>query len=397
MLIRKSYKFRLKTNKATANALARSGGTCRYVWNKALALQKDRLDNEQTILNYGQLCEQVKLWKSEPETPWLGCTHSQPLQQTLKNLDRALRDAFDKTSPKCFPRFKKKGCGDSFRYPQGFKLEGNRVYLPKIGWVRYYKSREITGTPKNLTVSEQGGHWFISIQCEVHLDPPVHESTSWVGIDMGVRRFATLSDGSFLEPLNSFRKLERKLAKAQRKLSRKVKFSSNWKKQKRKIARIHTRIAHARRDYLHKSSTMISKNHAVIVLENLQVSNMSASATGTLEEPGKNVRAKSGLNKSILDQGWYEFRRQITYKQDWCGGRTILINPRNTSRKCPGCGHVAADNRKGESFRCLACGYAQHADLVGAINILAAGHAVSACGETALVASMKQEPLGAAA
>lgn len=134
-----------------------------------------------------------------------------------------------------------------------------------------------------------------------------------------------------------------------------------------------------------------------VVLENLQVKNMSASATGTLEEPGKNVRAKSGLNKSILDQGWYEFRRQITYKQEWSGGRTILINPRNTSRKCPGCGHVAADNRKGESFRCMDCGYAQHADLVGAINILAAAKPASACGETALVASVKQEPLGAAA
>jgi putative transposase len=397
MLIRKGFKFQLRTDAASENALARFGGSCRFVWNKALAIQKERLHSEQKVLNYSELCDQLKKWKAEEDTAWLAGTHSQPLQQTMKNLDRAIKDAFNKRSDKKFPRFKKKGRGDSFRFPQGFKVEGDRIYLPKIGWMRFRKSRDIEGTPKNVAVSEYNGKWFVSIQCEIEIGVPVHEATGRVGIDMGVNRFATLSDGSFYEPLNSFKKLEKRLAKAQRKLARQVKFSANWQKQKRRIARIHFKIANARRDYLHKASTMISKKHAVVVLEDLKVSNMSASAKGTILNPGKNVAAKSGLNKAILDQGWSKFRRQLEYKQHWRGGTVIAVNPRNTSKKCPECGHIAAENRKRQVFSCLSCGYATHADLVGAINILAAGHAVSACGESTLVDSMKQEPLGVAA
>ncbi|WP_459947922.1 RNA-guided endonuclease InsQ/TnpB family protein, partial [Desulfocastanea catecholica] len=197
-------------------------------------------------------------------------------------LDQALREAFDKKNPKRFPRFKKKGKDtDSFRYPQGFKLDGNRVFLPKIGWVRFIKSREIEGTPRNITVSRRGDHWYVSIQTEREIPEPVHPSAFAVGIDMGIARFATMSDGSFLEPLNSFKKLEMKLAKEQRKLARKVKFSANWQKQKKKITRLHIRIADTRNDYLHKSSTTISKNHAIVYVEDLKIRNMSRSAAGT--------------------------------------------------------------------------------------------------------------------
>ncbi len=313
-------------------------------------------------------------------------------------LDRSIQDTFNKTSPKRFPRFKKKGQHDSFRYPQGFKLDGSRVFLPKIGWVSFRKSRDIEGTPKNVTVSKRGEHWFISIQCEIEIAEPIHPSTSIVGIDMGVRRFATLSDGSCFEPLNSFKKLEKTLAREQRKLSRKVKGSSNWKKQKARVSGLHIRIADARNDYLHKISTAISKNHAVVVLEDLRVSNMSKSAKGSLEEPGRNVAAKSGLNKAILDQGWHGFRLMLGYKQVWRGGRVLAVDPRNTSRTCPVCGHVAKENRKNERFRCQSCGHAAHADHVGALNILAAGQAVSACGAgRAQAPALKQEPTERAA
>jgi putative transposase len=132
-----------------------------------------------------------------------------------------------------------------------------------------------------------------------------------VGIDVGIARFATLSDGSFVEPLNSFRKHEARLRRYQRAMSRKTKFSSNWKKAKAKVQKIHTRIANVRKDFLHKASATISKNHALVVVEDLKVSNMSRSAKGTVDAPGRNVRAKSGLNKSILDQGWGEFRSQF--------------------------------------------------------------------------------------
>ena len=154
---------------------------------------------------------------------------------------------------------------------------------------------------------------------------------------MGVVRFGTMSDGTVLAPFNIFRRLEALLRKAQQAMSRKKKFSNNWKKAKARVQRIHLRIANARRDFLHKASTAISKNHAMVVVEDLQVNNMSRSAKGTVEKPGRNVRAKSGLNKSILDQGWSEFRRQLEYKLTWAGGMVLAVPPMNTSRTCLCC------------------------------------------------------------
>lgn len=399
MLLRRAYKYRLKATPHTRQVLAQFAGCCRFVWNKALALQKDRLGLKESCLPYNNLAALLLRWKNDPETSFLREAHSQVLQQSLMCLDRALRDAFDKQSPKRFPKFKKKGIQDSFRYPQGAVNSFSAVYLPKIGWVPFYKSREIEGDIKNVTVSRKGKHWFISIQTEMEVQEPVHPSIASVAIDMGVKRFATLSDGTFYEPVNSFRFLQGKLASAQRNLFRKVKGSRNWHKQKRVITKLHIRIADARNDYLHKTSTAISKNHALVVLEDLKVVNMSASAKGTKDNPGRNVRAKSGLNRAILDQGWHAFRRMLEYKQLWRGGTVITVPPHNTSRTCPACGHLSSDNRKRqEEFRCVRCGYSGNADYVAALNILAAGHAVSACGETVQQDhSMKQEPARAAA
>lgn len=379
MIIRKAFKYRLKTKPEDELLLRQFAGSCRFVWNKALALQKERLDQGEWCLSYNKLALLLPEWKAD--FPFLREVHSQPIQQSLMNLDRALKDAFDKKSPKRFPIFKRKGkATDSFRYPQGFKLDGNRIFLPKIGWVAFFKSRPVEGTPRNVTVSRKGQHWFVSIQTEIKQAEPRHPSSSIVGGDRGVKRFITLSDGSCFEPLNVFRKLEVTLAKEQRKLARKKKRSSNWQKQKNRITRLHIRIADARNDYLHKVSTEISKNHAVVVLEALSVKNMSASAKGTTENPGRNVRQKAGLNKAILDQGWSEFSRQLEYKQFWRGGWVLYVNPAYTSQACSCCGHVSAENRKSqELFACKACGYAANADLNAAINIERAGHAQLAC------------------
>ncbi|MEF1335987.1 transposase, partial [Vibrio rotiferianus] len=145
--------------------------------------------------------------------------------------------------------------------------------------------------------------------------------------------------------------------------------------------------ANCRKDYLHKASHQTSKNNAMIVFEDLRVSNMSKSAKGNAEKHGKNVKAKSGLNKSILDQGWYEFRRQLEYKQLWNGGLVVAVPAQYTSQTCPCCIHVSKDNRKTQShFECIKCGYTNNADIVGALNILERGHRLLACGESALAA-----------
>ncbi len=363
-------------------------GASRFVWNKCLAMNLARLESKQRILWYEEMAFWLTLWRSSENYDFLKAVHSQVLQQKLKDLDRAFKDGFDKNQPlKKLPKFKKKGISDSFRYPQGFKLEPhkNQIYLPKIGWVKYFNSQPISGTPKNVTVSRRGKHWLVSIQVEIETPKPRHPSNDIIGLDLGIKRFVTLSDGTYINPANYFKKWEKKLAFLQRGLSRKQKFSANWKKQKQKVSGQHEKIARGRQDFLHKVSTQLSQNHAMIVIEDLKVKNMSASAKGTLEQPGRNIQAKSGLNKAILDQGWASFVSMLEYKQEWRGGEVLKVPPQYTSQTCPVCSHVSKENRKSQSeFECTACHYAENADFVGALNVLARGHRVLACGELAL-------------
>ena len=368
-------------------------GSCRFVYNKGLALQKARFVAGEKKLSYGELCKRLTQWRSSGDTSWLKDAPTHPLQQALKNLERAYANFFAKRAD--LPRFRKKGQHDSFRYPdpKQIKLDpmNSRLFLPKLGWLRYRNSRQVLGTVKNVTISLSCGGWFVSIQTERELDQPLPRGGA-VGIDLGVVRFATLSDGTFYAPLNSFKRHQTRLRKGLQAMSRKQKFSHNWNKAKRRIQRIHARIGNARRDYLHKTSTAISQNHAMVCIEDLQVQNMSRSAAGSIETPGRHVRAKAGLNRSILDQGWFEFRRQLEYKLSWNGGSLILVPPQNTSRRCPQCDHVSAQNRLTQQrFHCIACGFEENADWVGAINILRAGHARCAC-EVSDADRQQQEP-----
>ena len=376
-----AYKYELWPDGQQERQMRRFAGSCRFVFNKALALQKERYEQGEKKLGYAGMCKLLTEWRNTTETAWLADAPVHPLQQSLKDLERAYANFFAKRAD--FPRFKKKGQSDSFRYPdpKQIKLDqaNSRLFLPKLGWLRYRNSREVLGTVKNVTVSQSCGKWFVSIQTEREVEQPLPQGGA-IGIDMGIARFATLSDGTSYAPLNSFKRHETALRKAQQTMSRKTKFSKNWKKAKARIQRIHSRIGNARRDYLHKATTTISKNHAMVCIEDLQIRNMSKSAAGTADAPGRNVRAKSGLNKSILDQGWFEFRRQLDYKLAWNGGYLIAVPPQNTSRTCPCCSHVSADNRQTQArFACVECGFEDNADVVGAINVLRAGHARFAC------------------
>ena len=399
-----AFKYELRPNGEQARQMRRFAGACRFVFNRALALQKANHEAGSPFIGYVAMAKHLTAWRNGRETPWLKDAPVHPLQHALKDLERAYKNFFAQRA--AFPRFKKKGQRESFRYPdpKQIKLDqaNSRLFLPKLGWLRYRNSRAVLGTVKNATVSCNAGKWFVSIQTEREIEPPVLKATSAIGIDMGIARFATMSDGSYLAPFNSFTKHEARLRRYQRAMSRKVKFSSNWKKAKARVQRLHARIGNVRRDYLHQATSAISQNHAMVCIEDLQVRNMSKSAAGTRDKPGKKVRAKSGLNKAILDQGWFEFRRQLDYKLAWNGGLLIAVPPQNTSRTCPVCGHVSADNRKTQAvFLCVACGHEGHADHVGAMNILARGHRVAACGEAVSqarparvrrAASVKQEP-----
>lgn len=381
MKILKAFKFELMPNGAQIRKMKQFCGCSRFVFNRALTYQNEQYQKDNSFkFSYRKIADLLPEWKRE--FTWLKDCHSQVLQQSIKDLDKAFENFFAKRSN--FPNFKCKGEKDSFRIPQGFKLEqhNNRIYLPKIGWVRYRNSRNVFGSLKNVTVRQKCGKWYISIQVEFEtakLTPKPNGGE--IGIDMGIVRFATLSNGEYFEPINAFKNLKGKLAKLQKQLKHKTKFSKNWQKLKAKIAKLHHKISNIRKNHLHQISSKISKNHAIVYVEDLKIENMSKSAKGDTKQHGhrKNVKQKSGLNRAILDQAWGEFRRQLDYKLLWNGGFLFAVPPQNTSRSCPNCGHTAKDNRKTQAeFKCVQCGYENNADVVGAINVLKRGQALQA-------------------
>ncbi len=379
--------------------MRRFAGSCRFVYNKALALQKENHAAGNKFIGYVAMAKHLTVWRNGCETPWLAAAPCSAHQYALKDLEKAYANFFAGRAK--FPKFKRKGDRNSFRVAAKgairFEQTNSRLRFPKLGWLRYRKSRDFVGEPVSATISQAAGKWFISIQTRREVDPVAPIATSAVGIDVGIARFATLSDGRFIAPLNSFKKHQQCLARYQRRMNRKVKFSSNWKKVVAKVQRIHTRIANARNDFLHKTTTAISQNNAFVCMEDLQVGNMSRSAKGTVEQPGKKVSQKSGLNRAILDQGWGQFRRQLNYKMQWSGGMLLAVPPHHTSLTCPTCRHVSKDNRQTQAkFLCVNCGYANHADVVGAVNVLERGHRLFACGAMAQSGrSQKQEPIEA--
>jgi putative transposase len=385
MKIQQAYKFKLRPKESSEAAMLRMIGSCRFVWNKLLALNLARLRRGQRVLHWVAMANLLP--KMKDIWPWLRSdAYNHNLQQICRRLSESFKRMFTKGTKHSGrkPRFKRKNQICSARFPLPMRIDGNRIKVPKIGWIKFHKSREIVGTIKNATIRKESTGWFVSIQTEREVDDPIHSSISEIGIDVGAVRFATFSDGSYVEPINAFKSLQNKLAKAQRLLSRKVKFSSNWKKQNQAVSRVHSKIANIRRDFLHKLSTSISDSQAVVYVEDLKVSSMSRSAKGTVGNPGKNVKAKSGLNRAILDQGWSMFRDMLAYKLAWRGGKLVAVPPAYTSQRCPECGHVAKENRKSQSsFCCVVCSHSANADDVGAVNILRAGQTL--CGAGVLV------------
>ena len=374
--IHKAYKFRLKTTEAHTEQFARIAGVCRLVWNLCLEQRTLVYSSSRKFMDSSnQLPEVTQLRKAYD---WIEDVPSQVLQQKVRDLDTAYRNFFGGRAE--FPERKKKGRShDSFRFPQGFKVDNRRIFLPKIGWIGFFKSREIKGTIRHITISRYGMHWYVSVTCEVEI--PIEASkAAAIGIDMGVKKLCAMSDGSIVENPDCLKQHEKQLAKLQRRLAGKQKYSRNFFKLKAKITAIHTIIADTRKDHAHKTTTAIAKNHGLVALEDLRVKAMSKSAKGSIDNPGRKVRQKSGLNRVILDAGWGEFRRQLEYKVAWVNGIVIAVDPKNTSRMCSACGHTAKENRRTQAdFICMACGHTDDADVNAAINILRAGHARLAC------------------
>ena len=409
MKINKAYKFRLEPNAEQELVLNKLLGSARFVWNQILAVSFEMLANNERI-NKVNLVNKIPELRKKPECAFLeNSSNGVSLQQKVRDLGDAWGKFFNKKEqaklkqkpfrakkPRFFklsdggevqlrplmPRFKKKSDGyDSIRIVQFGRycwVKGNQVKLPNdIGIVKFRKSQNIVGEIKNVTISKHVGKWYVSFGAENTVEAPVHPSKSAVGIDLGVKKLITTSSGQVFDPINSFKANQVKLARLQRKLRKKNKFSQNWKKLNLKINTLHHHIANIRHDYLHKVTTTLSKNHAMIVVEDLKVANMSKSAKGSIEKKGKNVKAKSGLNKSILDQGWSMLVNMLVYKQQWRGGLLVKVDPKYTSQTCSSCGHVAKENRLTQAnFSCVECSFGENADINASRNILAVGHTV---------------------
>ena len=378
MLQRKANIYRLYPNAEQRLTLARISGACRAVYNLALEqrrdwwrLYKDRTDK--SISFAGQCKELTDLRK---DVDWVREAPIHPLQQALRDLDRAYQNFFSGRAGYPLPR--KKGRNDSFRFPDPTSLrvertgkKTGRIKLPKLGWIQFRGWYDIPGVIRNVTISLRAGQWFASVQWEREIPDPTPSTLPAVGIDVGISIFAALSNGTTIAPGNFGKKALRALRKAQRSVSRKKKGSNNRRKAIRRVQKLHACVANARKDFLHKLSTTIAKNHGIVVVEKLKVRNMTASAKGTVEEPGRNVRQKSGLNRSILDQGWRMFFTILGYKLVERGARLIEVNPAYTSQTCSVCGCVDSANRVSqERFVCTACRHTENADINAAKNIL---------------------------
>ena len=371
----KCIKYRICPTPAQGTALCDTLNTCRVVYNSLLNERKHDYEIHGKSPSRYEQQKHFPPWSKE--FPEIKAVFSQVLQNVAMRVDLAF-DAFftrvNKGLTPGFPRFKGDGY-DSFTYPQaGFKIYEQSVYLSKIGTVKAILHRPIEGKVKTCTVRRQNGKWFVCFACvvEPELLPPSSEA---IGIDVGLNQFAALSDGSFVANPRFFRKDEKALAKAQRKLALQKRGSRKRRKAKKVVSRIHERIRNRRHNFVHQFARMIVSLFGFIAVEKLNVKNMSKSPVPVLDEdtgeylPNGHA-AKAGLNKSICDAAWSMFRNVLESKAENAGRKVVSVNPAYTSQDCSGCGYRAKKKLSERWHHCPMCGLSLDRDTNAALNIL---------------------------
>jgi putative transposase len=351
-------------------------GVCRLIYNLALEQRRDhwRAFKRQTANSISYPSQARELTEMRAEYDWIAAVSQTCQQQALRDLDRAYQNWFKDIAK--YPSPRKKGRNDTFRF-QGREVQVRKlndkwseVRLPKIGWVRFRDTRQLVGKLNNATISLAPNGWHISFALAIEHDAPANISPA-VGVDRGVANTLALSTGERLSVPASLEALERRQRRAQRVLNRRKRGSKRYAKARCRVAALSARRARIRRDWHHRISLDLSKRFGTVVLEDLNIRGMTASAKGTVAAPGRMVRPKAGLNRSILNQGWHIFETLLSYKLNERGGHVCKVPTHHTSQTCSKCGAVDRESRENQStFRCRHCGYQINADHNAALNIL---------------------------
>ncbi len=373
----KTFRYELRPNNEQVRALARTAGARRFVFNWALARWRAHYSEFGESPTRTQLCRDLTELKHRPGQEWMLEISSSVMQQAITDVWRSYRSFF--RGQNRYPRFKSKKLDRArFRYPAGVRVEGQKIFLPRIGWVRLRLSRPVEGLVKSVTVKREAGRWFVLVLAEFEVSEariPQPDPAGVIGIDLGLNTLATLSNGVTVLPPRFARRAEPKVRRAARALGRKQKGSRNRQKQRARLASIHARIAARRRDFLHKLTTSLVTEYEGFCVE-------------TLDSRGL---ARTKLSKGVLDAGFGEFLRQLAYKADWQRKPYVAVGRFFPSTKT--CGRCGTVNRALERFvrvwRCD-CGAVHDRDLNAAENIrteglrilVAAGYAdaQNACG-----------------
>jgi putative transposase len=374
-VIYRGYRYELRPTPAQAERLRSWVGATRLVFNLAFEQRRDfwRQYRRQTGHHLTWVVQSREVTDLRAEYDWLADVPRAALEQALKDLDGAFSAFFAGRAR--FPRPRRKGENDAFRL-QGKDVSVKRLNakwsaakLPKLGWVKFRDTRPCRGRLLNVTFSLVAGRWYVGFAHEIEHEAQPSTLPS-VGIDRGVTQTLTLSTGEVIQAPDT-RAVDKRRRRAQKALARCKRGSARRAHQKARVAALSARAGRIRTDWCHRASTDIVRRFGTVAIEDLKIANMTASAKGTVERPGRNVRQKAGLNRSILEQCWGKFATFLEYKLAEHGGTMISVQAAYTSQTCAGCGVVDARSRKSQAvFACVHCDHTDNADVNAAREIL---------------------------